>query len=198
MISHVISMWFAAGLALVAMVLFASLAGCEQRRAYQPPERPLGEIELLSDAFANGEAIPVRYTGDGEDISPPLVWSSLPEGTSELALIVDDPDAPLPRPWVHWLIYGIPATSDRLAEAIAPGQKMPFLGGAFQGRNSSGGFGYRGPSPPRGHGTHHYHFKLYALDCKLRIDPGADKPALLAAMKGHILSQGELVGTYER
>jgi len=172
--------------------------GCEREPAREAPGKPTMEIRLSSTAFAGGQAMPVQYTGDGRNISPPLAWSGLPEGTEQLALIVDDPDAPRPKPWVHWVVYRIPATATGLDEAVAPGPGIPGLGGAMQGKNTSGSVGYRGPAPPKGHGIHHYHFKLYALDAELDLPAGADKETLLAAMEGHILGRGDLVGTYQR
>lgn len=158
-------------------------------------------IELTSAAFANGVHVPNKHTGDGQDVSPPLEWSSLPDGTQQLALICDDPDAPTDQPWVHWVIYNIPADTDALPEGVPPDATLDSPPGAKQGRNSwTAGqtIGYRGPAPPPGHGTHHYHFTIYALDERLELEAGIDKGALLAAMQDHILAQGELVGTYER
>lgn len=155
-------------------------------------------ITVRSTAFDDGQPIPGRHTEDGEDISPGLSWSGLPAGTKELALIVDDPDAPRAEPWVHWVLYKIPADIADLAEGVPYADTLAAPAGALQGKNTWGTIGYRGPAPPRGHGTHHYHFQLYALDAPLKVDPGLDKDGLLAAMKGHILDQGELIGTYER
>lgn len=149
-------------------------------------------LTVQSPAFTEGHAIPIRHTGDGEDLSPPLSWSPLPKGTRELVLIVDDPDAPSEEPWVHWLVYNIPATTDAIAEG------HPFPEGSAHGLNSWGTPAYRGPAPPKGHGVHHYHFKLYALDAPLGLEPGLDKRSLMNAMSGHILGHGELVGTYRR
>jgi len=153
---------------------------------------------LRSDALANGRAIPRRYTEDGEDLSPPLTWSGVPEGTKELALIVDDPDAPRAEPWVHWVLYKIPADVRALTEGLPRTPTLGIPAGARQGKNSWGTVGYRGPAPPKGHGKHHYHFRSYALDTPLAALPGLDKAGLLAAMHGHILATAELVGTYER
>jgi Raf kinase inhibitor-like YbhB/YbcL family protein len=155
-------------------------------------------MTLHSDAFADGEAIPRRYTEDGEDLSPPLTWSGLPEGTQELALIVDDPDAPRAEPWVHWVLYKLPADVRTLTEGLPRTPSLNTPPGAMQGKNSWGADGYRGPAPPRGHGTHHYHFRLYALDAPLAAAQGLDKAGLLEAMQGHVLDEAVLVGTYER
>jgi Raf kinase inhibitor-like YbhB/YbcL family protein len=155
-------------------------------------------LTLQTTAFANGQAIPVRFTGDGADVSPELTWTEPPAGTKELALIIDDPDAPTPEPWVHWVIYKLPADVRSLAEGIPARPALDRPSGAGQGQNSWGTVGFRGPAPPKGHGTHHYHFRLYALDAPLHDAAGLDKNALLKQMKGHILAQAELVGTYQR
>ena len=155
-------------------------------------------MQLISDAIAAGGAVPREYTGDGRDVSPPLRWSGLPAGAKELALVCDDPDAPTPQPWVHWVIYGIPVAVAGMPEGVPPVEKPPAPAGALQGRNTFGKIGYGGPAPPRGHGVHHYHFRLYALDVTLHLRPGLEKNALLSAMAGHILGEAELVGTYER
>ncbi len=155
-------------------------------------------IRVRSDAFADGEAIPKKHTEDGEDVSPRLSWSAVPEGAAERALIVDDPDAPTAEPWVHWVLYKIPGTATDLLEGIATDDALTEPRGALQGKNSWGTVGYRGPAPPRGHGTHHYHFKLYALDAELQAASGLSKRELLALMQGHVLAEGELMGTYSR
>jgi Raf kinase inhibitor-like YbhB/YbcL family protein len=115
-----------------------------------------------------------------------------------LALIVDDPDAPVREPWVHWVIYKIPVTVEGMGEGVPPTTRPTFPAGAIQGKNSWDSVGYRGPAPPKGHGVHHYHFKLYALDQLLDLPEGLDKAGLLRAMQGHIMAQGELMGTYQR
>ncbi len=155
-------------------------------------------LAIQSSAFAIGAVIPKRFSGDGEDVSPQLSWSGVPDGAKEMALIMDDPDAPTPKPWVHWVIYGISATTKALPENLAKTASLTIPEGASQGKNSWGKIGYGGPAPPPGHGIHHYHFKLYALDAELAAKSGLTKAELLAAMKGHILAEGELVGTYQR
>ena len=155
-------------------------------------------LTILSSAFADGQPIPRRYSGEGEDVSPPLSFSDVPEATKELAMIVDDPDAPTAQPWVHWVIYKIPPDAAGLPQAIAPDAQLSRPAGALQGKNTSADIGYHGPNPPPGHGLHHYYFKLYALDTQLSLKSGADKQTLLAAMEGHILGRGKLVGTYQR
>lgn len=155
-------------------------------------------IQIKSTAFDHDSPIPKRHTEDGEDLSPALAWSGVPSGTKELALIMDDPDAPRPEPWVHWVLYKIPATTQGLPEGVPRDAKLKSPAGALQGKNTWGTVGYRGPAPPKGHGVHHYHWKLYALDKALELGPGADKAGLLAAIKGHELGMGVLIGTYER
>jgi len=187
---------------LAAAAWLAAAVGCERSEegaaiAAEMEETP-GKLKIESSAFKNGRPIPRRYTGDGENVSPPLAWSGLPEGTRELALICDDPDAPMAEPWVHWVLYAIPVNTGGLKEAVPRTEKLTEPKGAMQGKNSGGSIGYRGPRPPREHGVHHYHFKLYALDAGLKLEPGLDKTALLAAMKGHVLGMTDLVGTYER
>jgi len=157
-------------------------------------------MEITSTAFRDGQAIPKRYTGEGEDISPELHWTNLPDGTKELALICDDPDAPRAEPWVHWVIYKISSLLDHLPEGIARSPRPSQPAGALQGRNSwpSDNIGYLGPMPPPGHGIHHYHFRLYALDVELNTERELSKESLLELMEGHVLAEAEIVGTYER
>ena len=155
-------------------------------------------LTIQSSAFENDAPIPKRFTGDGDDASPALNWSGASGDVKELALVMDDPDAPSGEPWVHWMIYKIPAGAAGLPEAVPTQKAIDDPAGALQGKNSWGNTGYGGPAPPRGHGVHHYHFKLYALDAALVVPAGLTKTQLLAAMQGHVLATGELVGTYER
>jgi Raf kinase inhibitor-like YbhB/YbcL family protein len=160
--------------------------------------RTIMSLIVHSPAFSQGKPIPTRHTGDGEDLSPALEWSGVPDAAKELALIVDDPDAPTKEPWVHWVIYKMAAATTELSEGIPgePGPRGP--AGALQGKNSWNSVGYRGPAPPKGHGVHRYFFKLYALDTALGLPPGLDKAGLLKAMEGHIVGTAELMGTYYR
>jgi len=155
-------------------------------------------IQVKSSGFQNGQPIPKKYTGEGEDVSPPLSWSGVPALAKELAMIVDDPDAPTPEPFVHWVIYKIPAATTGLPESVPNDTTLSDPPGAMQGKNDFRKVGYGGPMPPKGHGVHHYHFKLYALDKSLTVQPGLQKKGLLGAMKGSVVAEGELVGTYER
>ena len=151
------------------------------------------ELKIMSSAFYEGDMIPQKYTCDGADISPPLAWDAMPINTKSLALISDDPDAPMGT-WVHWVIYNIPPTIKELPENI-PSHKI-IENGAQQGTNDFQKIGYGGPCPPRG--THRYYFKLYALDKVLDTEPGLTKAQLLKAMEGHVLAQGQLMGKYKR
>lgn len=158
-------------------------------------------MQLSSPAFKHGGVIPTRHTGDAADISPPLQWTDVPPGAAELALIVDDPDAPTDEPWVHWVIYGIAAEQEGLPEGVERAMEPAIVPGAKQGRNTwdRDNIGYRGPAPPRGHGVHHYRFRLYALDRPLSLPSGATKKQLLDAMRrAKVLAEVELVGTYKR
>jgi Raf kinase inhibitor-like YbhB/YbcL family protein len=155
-------------------------------------------IEVHSDAFSDDGTIPVRYSGEGENVSPPLRWSGVPEEARELVLICEDPDAPMPKPYLHWIMAGIEPQVDELPEALSKERKPDELEGAVQGDNGSSRAGYTGPIPPKGHGTHHYHFELFALDQPLKVDEAPDREALMKAMAGHVVAYGEVVGTYER
>lgn len=145
-------------------------------------------LSLTSGAFEHGERIPERHSGEGEDVSPPLSWDEVPEGTESLALIVDDPDAPSGT-FVHWLAWGIDPQSRGLDEGESP---------PSQGAGGFGDVGYRGPAPPPGHGPHRYIFRVYALDATPELAPGAGREELEAAIEGHVIESGELMGTYER
>ena len=150
-------------------------------------------LVLTSSAFDEGQAIPNRFTCDGPDVSPDLAWSGIPETAASLALICDDPDAPMGT-WVHWVLFNIPAGTTGLPAEISSDATLD--SGARHGINDFGKLGYGGPCPPGG--THRYFFKLYALDIELELDSGITKAQLLAAMEGHILAEGQLMGTYSR
>jgi Raf kinase inhibitor-like YbhB/YbcL family protein len=152
-----------------------------------------GKFAITSTAFKEGEMIPQKYTCDGQNISPPLKWESIPAQTKSLALIVDDPDAPAGI-WVHWVIFNIPPTATGLPENVPT--KTSLADGSVQGKNDSREIGYDGPCPPGG--THRYYFKLYALDTMLKLSSGVTKPELLKAMEGHIVAQAQLMGRYSR
>ena len=149
---------------------------------------------IRSTAFSAGGTIPKRYTCDGPDVPPPLSWTEPPAGTKSLALIMDDPDAPVGT-WVHWVLYNLPASTRELAEGTPTSETL--ANGARQGTNDFRKIGYGGPCPPQGP-AHRYFFKLHALDTELNLAPGATKKQLEAAIAGHILTQAELIGRYGR
>jgi Raf kinase inhibitor-like YbhB/YbcL family protein len=134
--------------------------------------------------------LPISVTRDGAGDPPELVWESLPAGTKSIAVVVEDPDAPRPEPFVHWIVYGIPPSAVSLDATT--------LLAARQGKNSALRRGYAPPSPPPGHGVHHYHFQVIALDFPIAYADDVGKRELLATMLGHVLGWGEIVGTYER
>jgi Raf kinase inhibitor-like YbhB/YbcL family protein len=182
---------------VISAALALAAATCNTSCATGEPKM---SITVTSPAFADNQPIPRKYTGDGQDISPPMAWSGVPTQTRELALVCDDPDAPTAQPWVHWVLYKIPPDATGLDENIAPKPRAEAPAGALQGRNSwtSGRtIGYRGPAPPPGK-THRYRFHVYALDAPLDVKPQLDKPALLRAIERHVLAEGVLTGTYRR
>jgi Raf kinase inhibitor-like YbhB/YbcL family protein len=148
----------------------------------------VADFALQSSGFDHAGPIPRRHSCEGEDLSPPLSWSGLPEGTRSLALVVDDPDAPAGT-FTHWLAWAL----DPGAEGLGEGEPAP-----VEGRNDFGTSGYRGPCPPPGHGRHRYSFRLYALDSESELPPGAGKRELERALEGRTLAAAELIGTYER
>lgn len=150
-------------------------------------------LKITSTAFDDGQMIPSRFTCDGDDISPSLSWSGVPDGARSLALICDDPDAPMGT-FVHWVLYNLPGDAGELPEGLSAQGQLE--SGARQGKNDFGKLGYGGPCPPGG--THRYRFKLYALDKTLDLSSGVKKSELLEAMEGHVLAQGQLVGKYSR
>jgi Raf kinase inhibitor-like YbhB/YbcL family protein len=177
-------------LVLVCTMLAATPAALAQ----QPKEDAAMAFKLTSSAFADGGAIPAKYTCDGGDTSPPLAWSGVPAGAKSLALVVDDPDAPDPKApkltWVHWVLYDIPPT----ATGIGEGAKPP--AGTREGVNDWARTGYGGPCPPIG--RHRYFHKLYALDTLLPDLKRPSKSQLEAAMHGHVIAEARLIGTYQK
>jgi len=181
--------YWTVGTVLLALLLSV---GCKKEpRSEEGGAATQAVLQLRSPAFPPGEMIPARHSCDGRNVSPPLAWEGAPAGTSSLALIMDDPDAPRGT-FTHWLVANIGPRRTGLSEnaSAAPGE-------AVQGKSSFGRAGYGGPCPPAGE-THRYFFKLYALDEKLALSSGFSKDALLAAMEGHVLAAGELMGRYRR
>ncbi|MDH4201922.1 MAG: YbhB/YbcL family Raf kinase inhibitor-like protein [Phycisphaerae bacterium] len=174
------------------MVAMVTLSACKPQDDQQKGESKM-DLTVTSTAFEDGQMIPSKYTADGQDISPPLAWQGAPDGTKSIALINDDPDAPMGT-WVHWLVWNIPPDATGLDEDTPPDAEL--ADGSRQGTADFGRTGYGGPAPPSG--VHRYFFKVYALDTMLDLPAGATKPQLEKAMAGHILAQGQLMGRYTR
>lgn len=185
---------------LVAAVLVALVAGCGES---QPPEGPTGnqadpasppegpaELTLTSEAFDDGETIPTRYTCDGEEVSPPLEWSGVPDGASELVLLMTDPDAPSGE-FVHWVVGGLDPASGGLEEGEVPTD-------AVEGTNDFDEQGYGAPCPPSEDTAHRYVFRLYATDERVDMEPGASVDEVRGTLEDGALADGQLVGTYAR
>lgn len=199
--------WIDAWPAVVAtfvMVLGMSASGAGQAkdsRANMTPTRlgvPVASMKVTSKAFAGNAAIPEKYSGYSNGPSPDLAWSGAPPATRTYVLIMEDPDAKsvAPEPFVHWIAYNIPAMTMTLPEGVPAAGDIK--GGGVQGVNGTKARGYFGPRPPAGDPDHHYHFQVFALDAELPLKPGANKADLIAAMQGHVLAWGELIGTYKR
>jgi len=152
-------------------------------------------FKLTSSSFREGQPIPEQYTGRIKNVSPALAWQNVPEGARELALIVEDPDAP-GGDFVHWIVYGIPPSllslDEGLPTATHPDEREPIM----QGRNDAGRTGYYGPAPPPGK-PHHYLFRLIALDQKLKLPANVDKGQFREAIRGHVIAEASLMGTFE-
>jgi Raf kinase inhibitor-like YbhB/YbcL family protein len=180
---------------VILPILFCSYEKKEKPGILKEPEKGVEKmtIKITSSAFAQGGMIPSKYTADGQNISPPLKWEGVPDGTASIALICDDPDAPMGT-WVHWVMWNIPPDKKELPENIPPDQKLS--DGSIQGITDFRRPGYGGPAPPSG--THRYYFKIYALNTKLDLPTNSTKVQLLKAMESHILAEGELMGKYKR
>lgn len=184
----------------ISFLWLLALAGCSNHP--QPSAQPTStntspsaaaSMQLTSAAFKEGQAIPRQYSCDGINVSPPLEWSGVPKTAKTFALVADDPDAPSGT-WVHWVFYNLPAANLGVVENLPATQDLK--AGGFQGQNDFGKIGYGGPCPPSG--THRYYFKLYAVDSQLPLKAGATKAELMKAIEGHIVGQGQLMGTYGR
>ena len=151
-------------------------------------------MELTSAAFDAGAEIPNGFANDGDDVSPELSWSDAPKGTKCFVLIMHDPDAPRTGGFTHWVVYNIPSQTNHIEENVSKQEQIPGVG--THGKNDAGKLGYVGPAPPSG--VHRYFFRLFALDSSLDLGPGATHKQVSAAMRGHILAQAELMGTYEK
>ncbi len=150
-------------------------------------------IKIKSKVFDEGEPIPVKYTCSGIDVSPPLEWESLPEDTVSIAIICEDPDAP-GGTWSHWVIFNLPAVARNLPEHVMGREILD--NGAVQGLNDFGKVGYGGPCPPNG--THHYYYKIFALNTKLDLPPRTTRKTFLESINEHVIDQGQIMGTFTR
>lgn len=182
------------GVGALAMYMFTGyFSGTQEAKRDQ-----MKNISVTSTDFENGTRMPDKYAYQKDNVSPQLAWDNVPAGTKSIALICDDPDAlsVAKKVWVHWVMFNLPADTQELASGVAKDKEL--ANGVLQGVNDFDQIGFDGPWPPEGHGDHHYHFNVYALDAMLDLQAGATKKDLEAAMKGHILAQGELIGVYSR
>lgn len=164
-------------------------AGCSQASPLVTEEGEAAmALQVTSPVFVEGGNIPRKFTCDAENVSPALAWSGIPSGAQSIALIADDPDAPVGT-WVHWVLYDLPGDTSAIPEAV--------MGIGVEGLNDFRKSGYGGPCPPKGK-PHRYFFKVYALDTGLGLKPGASKGEVEKAMQGHVLAQGQLMGKYGR
>ena len=174
----------------VGRAISAMRAGVEKIASRKLATEQNRTLVVTSEDFAAGSALPRSATKDGEGIPPIIAWSGTPEGTRSIVLICEDPDAPLPEPFAHWLVYDIPPTATMHDETTRNTSR--------EGKNSNLKQGFAAVAPPRGHGSHAYHFQVFALDMELPINPGAGRYELLESMRGHVLAWGEVIGTYDR
>jgi Raf kinase inhibitor-like YbhB/YbcL family protein len=177
-----------------AAALIAGAAGLRCADAAGAADAKAERLNVQSPDFSSGARIPAKFAKDGADVSPNLYWSKAPAQAKSIAVTCTDPDAPR-GVWWHWIVFNLPPETTQLKENQSKAASL--AGGACQGTNDFGKTGYNGPDPPGG-AVHHYHFAVYALDCKLALRPGCGKVELSNALKGHVLASGEYVGTYER
>jgi Raf kinase inhibitor-like YbhB/YbcL family protein len=174
----------------IGQVLGPVHAGTEKLAASKLGTADNAILKVSSDAFRIGESLPRAATSDGEGTPPMIRWQGVPPSARSVAVVCEDPDAPLPQPFVHWIVYGLPGRDATLDTTL--------LATAREGANSKGLTGYTGAAPPPGHGLHHYHFQVFALDVPLELGAGAGRSEVLEAMRGHVVAWGDLVGTYAR
>jgi Raf kinase inhibitor-like YbhB/YbcL family protein len=161
----------------------------------RPETQAQGKVAVTSTAFSNNGAMPMKYSEYADGVSPNLAWAAVPNAKS-YAIIMEDPDAKPQLPFVHWVAWNIPAEVTRLPDGVQKQPRLTEPDGVLQGRNTRGSTGYYGPRPPAGEAAHRYHFQVFALDAKLDVPFGADRDQVLAAMQGHVLAKGEIVGKY--
>ncbi|BDZ69864.1 YbhB/YbcL family Raf kinase inhibitor-like protein [Methanobacterium petrolearium] len=182
------------GVVLVSLAVFVSGCTTQSNQITNQTSNQSGSFQITSTAFVQGGQIPQKYTADGEDISPPLSWTSAPQNTVSFTITCEDPDASGSGggAFYHWIVFDISANITQLSEGITNQRTLD--NGAKQGTNDMGTIGYSGPSPPRG--THRYAFKIYALDTTLNLEPGATKQQVKDAMEGHVLAEAQITGKY--
>jgi Raf kinase inhibitor-like YbhB/YbcL family protein len=185
----------ATAITLITILALIAAACSRSHDKVTTGEGKIVNILITSDAFREGEAIPTKYTCDGDDLSPALRWSDIPPNTKSFVLICEDPDAPSGA-FTHWVLYNLPPTATGLPEG-APAEAR-LANGAVQGRNDFKRIGYGGPCPPPKDSAHRYFFRLYALDTELQLQAGARREDIVLAMEGHVLAKGHLMGTYQR
>ncbi|HEY5070595.1 MAG TPA: YbhB/YbcL family Raf kinase inhibitor-like protein [Caulobacteraceae bacterium] len=186
----------------IVLLISIALAGCGKAQPKASNRLILGAVAPRDPApmalsLGGGDVqgrVAERHSAYGANLSPPLAWTPV-AGAAAYALVVEDPDAPGLRPFVHWLIWNVPAGVSALAEGVAAGAALP--AGVIQGSNGAGSAGYFGPRPPAGSGLHHYHFEIFALDRPLALAPGAEAAAFGRSLQGHVLAKGETVATFE-
>ncbi len=188
LVKQIFSVWAASSLVLLAVPGTTVAA-------------QVAELTVSSSAFADGEAIPLRNSAYGDNLSPELSWSGAPEGTEAFTLVLTDPDVPMPNGFVHWVIYNIPGTATGLPENIPSDTPVltgsAAIAGTTQGVMGMRNPGYFGPRPPAGAGVHHYVFSLYALDTDLELASGLAREAVMLAIEGHIIGEGQVTGIFE-
>jgi Raf kinase inhibitor-like YbhB/YbcL family protein len=173
-------------------------AGDDKIASHDVRTIPAATMTVTSQTFSSGGPIPEKNSPQGDNVSPELSWSGAPAGTKEFVLIVEDPDAPMANPFIHWIVHRIAATTNSIPAGLPGERALVQLGNAVQGLNDANTRGWYGPKPPTGHGVHHYHFQLFAVDQALGLGPDATVDELKKAMTGHVVGFGELIGTYER
>jgi len=178
----------------IIVLLVAGLLGCKSEEEGKMGKVEVAAIKLASPAFLQGGAIPKEFTADGDNVSPPLRWVDVPYGTRSIALVCEDPDAPRGT-FVHWVIFNMDPEKRELPRGVPASGKLAY--GILQGTNDFGKIGYGGPAPPKGT-SHRYFFKIYAVDRMLDLEPGCTRDQLTKAMEGHILAEGEIMGSYGR
>jgi Raf kinase inhibitor-like YbhB/YbcL family protein len=193
-ISHTVKTIVQGAPALLTGGVPGARAGDEYLAFSQPELVGMRTINVKSTEFADLQEIPLRFSKDGQNVSPPLSWSPVSSDVKSLVLLVEDPDAPLPKPFVHWIAFNMEPHISALPEGIRPDEKVML----HQGKNSTLKPGWTGMAPPKGDTPHHYHFQLFGLDRMLQLEDGCGRSALLAAMANHVVVRGDLIGTFQR